>query len=207
MGMCKMDRDRLLNTLFRASGWQKLFSMLVVSWLLAGCTSDFLQPSLIDYTYPAADQLFYNLGHGSVEPHLHPLRSDQSLLVASFVELDNIEKTSTFGRLVAEQMASRLTQKGFNFIELKLREKLYVRSQPGGELALSRDLVAISRQHNAQAILVGTYSVVQDFVYVSAKIVRLDGHVYAVHDFAVPKSRLTQPVAKGRYEDWQSPPQ
>lgn len=201
-----MNCDQPLKTLFGLSGWRKYFFGLLISGVLAGCTHDFFQPSLIDYTYPAADQLIYNLNNGSVEPHMHPLRTDQSLLVASFVELDNIEKTSTFGRLVAEQMASRLTQMGFNFIELKLREKLYVRSQPGGELALSRDLVAISRQHNAQAILVGTYSVVQDFVYVSAKLVRFDGHVYAVHDYAIPKSRLTESVAQGRYENWQGPP-
>ncbi|MBF0421404.1 MAG: hypothetical protein HQL73_00245 [Magnetococcales bacterium] len=195
---------------FLFPGWPWLWRSVLVflgvtlSWGLTGCVIDGYQPSLIDYTYPATDRLLYNLGHGSIEPHIKPLRIDQPLLVASFVELDNIEKTSTFGRLVAEQMASRLNQNGFTFIEVKLRSNLYVRAHPGGELALSRDLQAIGRQHEAQGFLVGTYSQVQDFVYVSARILRVDGHVYASHDFAIPRSRLVESGIQGRYDAWQN---
>lgn len=183
-------------------GLMRVVYGLMVFWLLAGCTTESYQPSLIEFTYPAADRLVFNLGQG-IDEKKQPLRMDQPLLVASFVELDNLEKTSTFGRLVAEQMASRLTQKGFSLVELKLREQLYIQAG-AGEFALSREVQKISREQNAQGVLVGTYSVVQDFVYVSVKIVRGDGRVYAAHDFAIPRSNLMETTPKGRYEDWQN---
>ncbi|HIJ83028.1 MAG: hypothetical protein HW380_1524 [Magnetococcales bacterium] len=194
-GQSMKTRLRQAWNAFVVCGW--------MSWLLAGCAIESYRPSLIEFTYPAADQLVFNLGRG-IDQQLNPLRMDRPLLVASFVELDRLEKTSTFGRLVAEQMASRLTQKGFSLIELKLREQLYIQSG-AGEFALSRELQKISRERDAQALLVGTYSQVNDFVYVSAKIVRSDGHVYAAHDFAIPRGHLVEPIVKGRYDDWNNP--
>ncbi|MBF0109773.1 MAG: hypothetical protein HQL76_11405 [Magnetococcales bacterium] len=179
------------------------FLTLMMVGFLSGCVTESYKPSLIEFTHPAADRLVDNLGQG-IDQKLNPLQSDKPLLVASFVELDNLDKTSTFGRLIAEQIASRLTQKGFAFIELKLREQLYIHST-SGEFALSRSLKHISREQNAQALLVGTYSVVQDHVYVTAKIVRSDGHVLAAHDFAIPRSHLVERSVKGRYDDWQRP--
>ncbi|MBF0133410.1 MAG: hypothetical protein HQL75_12580 [Magnetococcales bacterium] len=197
-----MGVGQSIKTTFLPSGWMRVVCGVMVFWALAGCTTESYQPSLIEFTYPAADRLVFNLGQG-IDEKKQPLRRDQPLLVASFVALDNLEKTSTFGRLVAEQMASRLTQQGFSFIELKLREQLYIQAGVG-EFALSRELQKISREHNAQGVLVGTYSVVQDFVYVSVKIVRSDGRVYAAHDFAIPRSNLMETTVKGRYEDWQN---
>lgn len=170
--------------------------VLVAAWLLVGCTLEAYQPSLISFTYPAADQLVDNLDR-NMDQQLRPLRKERPMLVASFVELDNLEKSSTFGRLVAEQMASRMSQKKFVFLELKLRDQLFIKNGDG-EFALSRELAKISREQDAQAVLVGTYSVIQDFVYVTARIVRYDGHVYASHDFAIPTRHLMVTVAKGR---------
>ncbi len=189
-------RRSIVSSPFRrfVGGW-------LLAWLLAGCVTESYQPSLIEFTYPAADRLGFNLSQG-IDQQQRPLQMDKPLLVASFVELDNLEKTSTFGRLMAEQIASRLTQKGFSVIELKLREQLYIHAT-SGEFALSRELQNISREQNAQALLVGTYSVIQDHVYVTAKIVRSDGHVYAAHDFAIPRSHLLERTVKGRYDVWQ----
>jgi len=37
---------------------------------------------------------------------------------------------------------------------------------------LSRELKDISTKHNAQAVVVGTYSIAEDVVYISARMIR-----------------------------------
>lgn len=182
------------------ASYTTVYATILVLALLAGCAELSYEPSLLTFTYPAADKLISNLQE-NVEQQSRPLRKDKPLLVASFVESGDLEKTSELGRLVAEHMASRLSQKGFSMLELKLRNRLFIK-QKAGEFALSRELEKISREHDAQGVLVGTYSAINHFVYVTAKIVNADGHVYASHDFTIPIRILRPEAALDRYEDW-----
>ena len=111
------------------------------------------------------------------------------VLVPTVVDLGNLERSSAFGRLLAEQMASRLTQIGVSVSELKLRGNLFV--NPGqGELILSREIREISSNQNADAVLVGTYTDAGDAVYVTLKLVRAtDSTVSSAYNFAMVKSQ------------------
>lgn len=118
--------------------------------------------------------------------HLH---ASQPVLAASFVDVDNMGSTSTFGRQVSEIMAGGLTRAGYPVLEVKLRNSLFIKENTG-ELMLSRELHHLSSAHDAQAVLVGTYARGGSYVYVNARIVRTrDSVILGSHNFRLPLNR------------------
>ncbi len=140
-------------------------------------------------TYAAVDHLVTQL-EGRQDRHL--VRKPAVVIVATLVNIDELTESSRLGRSVSEQVAARLTQKGYQVVELKLRGNLFVqRSQ--GELLLSREVKDISLSHNAQAVVVGTYSTAKNFVHVNLKVVTGDTqHVLAATDYGLPLDMNTQ---------------
>lgn len=143
------------------------------------------------YYYGAAvasdpvDLLAHN--HGAVDVLLQQVRLDagEPVLVATVVHADRLEESSRLGRLISEQAAGRLAQRGLQVAEPRLRTTLAQR--PGqGELLLSRQAHEVAQAHSAQAVLVGTYTVAPQAVYVSLKLVGMAGTVLAAHDYALP---------------------
>lgn len=110
------------------------------------------------------------------------------LVVASAVHVDDLSKSSTFGRALGEQLAARLAMRGHSVSELKLRSAIFV-SKAGGELLLSRDVAEISASHKAKVVVVGTYAPAGGDVLVTLKAVDVaTNQVVAGHTFAVPKA-------------------
>ena len=111
------------------------------------------------------------------------LDMQRSIAAASFVNIDDLSESSSFGRIVSQQLASRLSSHGFQIIEMLLRKSVYIQQQ-AGEFLLSRELKNISKEHNVQAAIVGTYAVGKNSVYVTAKIVdSASSIVIASHDY------------------------
>lgn len=132
------------------------------------------------------------------------LRKDSPVLVASLVNLDNLNESSTFGRVVSEQIASRLKQKDYSTIEMKLRTTVFIK-EGSGEFLLSREISKISIKHRAQAVVVGTYAVASDRVYITIRIVNVnDGNILASCDYEIPMSRdVFKMLLKGKNaQDW-----
>lgn len=132
------------------------------------------------------------------------LRKDSPVLVASLVNLDNLNESSTFGRVVSEQIASRLKQKDYSTIEMKLRTTVFIK-EGSGEFLLSREISKISIKHRAQAVVVGTYAVASDRVYITVRIVNVnDGNILASYDYEIPMSRdVFKMLLKGKNaQDW-----
>lgn len=156
--------------------------------VLAGCSSaPPRQPDpvsadeYIAKTYAAVDHLVnqldsrrnHDVGKGPV-------------IVATIVNIDELTESSRLGRSVSETIASRLSQKGYQVIELKLRGNIFVQRNQG-ELLLSRELRDISLSHKAQAVVVGTYSTAKNFVHLNLKVVSGDTQsILAATDFGLP---------------------
>ena len=135
---------------------------------------------LVYSSYIIADMLENNLKVSS--------SSDDSIIVASFVDVSDLEKSTPFGRIIAEQIGSRLAQKGYKIIEMKLRQNsIFVDPKGKGEFLLSRNLQDISNKHNASAVVVGTYARSYDRVYVSARIIDpISSVILASYDYGIP---------------------
>lgn len=122
---------------------------------------------------------------------LVPLDKERPVITASFANIDNLGSSSTFGRVASEIMASGLTRRGYKVVEVKLRNTLFIKQQ-AGEFMLSRHLKYVSAEHDAQAVVLGTYGIGGDSVYVSARLVRTtDGVVLGASNFSLP---LTEDV-------------
>lgn len=92
------------------------------------------------------------------------------IAVATFVNIDDLYTTSTFGRMVAEQLMSELAMRGFDVVELRHSEALQFLASDG-EFALSRDVGMVRRQRDLGGILVGTYTASPIRVYLNARLV------------------------------------
>lgn len=108
------------------------------------------------------------------------------MLAASFANIDNLSESSSFGRIASQQLVSAFAAEGYQFVELLLRNNVYV-DQSQGEFLLSRSLTDISAEHNADVVLVGTYAIADRNIYVTARLIRTrDSIILASHDYAVP---------------------
>lgn len=160
----------------------KLFPALLVMMFIGGCATDFSSTpqtpddNIIKKFYEAADALIQQSALGSDEP----------LIVASLANINDLNGSSSFGRISSQHLASALSKSGYSVVEILLRNNVYIR-EGEGEFLLSRSIRNLSAQHNVQAVVVGTYATAVDNVYITTKIVRaMDSVVLASYDFTLP---------------------
>lgn len=116
---------------------------------------------------------------------------NRRVLVATVVNLDDVQATSTFGRLVGEFVAARLTHRHYSPVHLTVRSGS-VLINPSGEFLLSRDMSELAGDHNAALVLVGTYTPASDRVYVCLKLVEAaNSELIAAVDYSVPAGPRT----------------
>jgi TolB-like protein len=133
---------------------------------------------IVSNSYQAAERL--------ISTSHQPISRDKPVLVASLVSVSNLDRSSNFGRIVSEQISSRLTQLGYQMREMRFRSSFLVQSGTG-ELVLSRRLKDISRQQDAQAVITGVYAVARTSVYVTLRLIRaVDGQVISAYDYVLP---------------------
>lgn len=168
---------RALKSLF-------LLPLLLGLW---SCSTTPREPDAVsadDYiakTYSAVDHLLSQL-----ESRQHKELAGDPVIVATIVNIDELTESSRLGRSISEQVAARLTQRGYKVIELKLRGNIFV-ERGQGELLLSREVKDISLNHRAQALVVGTYSQAKQFIHVNLKVVTGDTqHALAATDYGLP---------------------
>jgi hypothetical protein len=180
---------------------KSLFVVLcgLAAFALAGCAdppAKLVEPTweqaasnpLVLANYKAADALL-----GQVKPRLDIA---QPLIAATVVSIDALDKSSTLGRLISEQVAGRFTQAGYQMVEIKFRNSLYVK-QSQGELMLTREIKDLAKSYDAQAVIVGTYGQSNDFVFVNLKVIQpATNIVLAVHDYVLPLDSSVKALAR-----------
>ncbi|MCO7246271.1 FlgO family outer membrane protein [Halomonas sp. Mc5H-6] len=120
------------------------------------------------------------------------------MIAATFVSIDNLSQSSTLGRISSELMASALGRQGMQVREVKMRDSMFI-EESVGELILSRQVQRLSAQHDARSILMGTYAQGQDYIYVSARVVRSsDAMVLGSADFRLALNNNTRSLLEGQ---------
>lgn len=160
--------------------------------LLAGCALDGRQDRPEPTYESAARSDFLSTNYRAAEALVGQFRNRSAngpLIVATVVNIDSLEKSSTLGRLISEQVSARFAQSGFTLIEMKFRSNIYMK-RTEGELLLTREINEVARSHSAQAVIVGTYGTSADSVFVNMKIVEPGTNaILAVHDYVLPLNR------------------
>lgn len=98
---------------------------------------------------------------------------EKTVAVTTFVDLDNLDSSSSFGRFIAERLSMELHKLGFNVRELRQRKSIEFKKEKG-EFSLSRKSADLMKNFQVDAILVGTYLMVGDEVVVNAKLIDVD---------------------------------
>lgn len=159
---------------------------LSAACLLPACSTAPNGDALIQLNHQAADALLQGVS----------LDRRQPVLIATLVDLDDLERSSRWGRLASEHVAARLANRGIPVKELKLRNQIFM-AQASGALLLSREVADLSLEHDAQAVVVGTYTVGGDTVYVSLKLIRPEGNtVMSAHDYSFLLSERNRPLMR-----------
>ena len=168
--------------------------LLVLPLLLAACSSSpkneegnyaTITPNqFINANYKAADVLLQQLNGKLV--------ADKPLIVATVVNIDSLDQTTTLGRLVSEQLSTRLAQGGLSMLEMKLRNSVYLKRNQG-ELMLTREIGEVASSHNAQAIVVGSYAETSDMVFINVKVIQPNTNfVLAGTDYVLAKEAIVR---------------
>lgn len=111
------------------------------------------------------------------------------LIVSTLVNIDKLDQSSTLGRLISEQLSSRISQLGHNVVEMKLRNSVFMK-QNQGEFLLTREVRELASAHKAQAVVVGTYADGGDYVFVSLKLINpANSLILSSYDYALPMNR------------------
>lgn len=162
-----------------------LFAALV---LVTGCSTT-KAPKTVTYADAAASPFIpanYAAADNLLEQLQFKVAPNNTLIISTLVNIDELESSSTLGRLVSEQISARFTQMNYRMIELKFRHNVYM-AQGQGEMMLTREIHQLANTHSAQAVIVGTYAQSRDFVYINLKVIQPNTNtVLAVHDYALP---------------------
>lgn len=113
------------------------------------------------------------LGKALIANASEVMADEYVVAVSTFVSLDNLYATSSLGRFLGEQMLSTLQQAGLEVVEVRKTPGMMV-SPYHGEYALSRSMDEINLVQQAQAVVVGTYAVAGQEIFVNARLLRND---------------------------------
>jgi TolB-like protein len=167
-------------------------ALLAAGLLPAGCAPERGPPTVVDYNYVGADMLVRQV---------KVRRTDVGqVLIASLANVDDLDSSSTFGRISADEVGSRLAQRGFAVTEARMRGAFVIK--PSGEFMLSDEVKLLAQQQAADTVLVGTYADSAIQVLVSLKLVRVsDSAIVAAADYSIPLTpqlhyALFSPAAK-----------
>jgi TolB-like protein len=159
---------------------------LLLTLLLASCTNFWIQEgeavpaSVYAANYRATDAL--------IATGRSQLDADKPIIIATIVDIDDLERSSTLGRFLSESVSARFTQNRYKMIEMKFQNAIYMKKGEG-ELMLTRQIREIASSHQAQAVVVGTYSRANSAVFINLKVVKPESNVVvAAQDYSLPMS-------------------
>ncbi len=123
---------------------------------------------------------------------------NSTLLVATLVNIDALDRSSTLGRLVSEQVSASFTQGGYHMVEMKFQNSVYM-ARGQGELMLTREVHELANIYSAEAVIVGTYGASKDYVLINLKVVEpATNHVLAVYDYSLPMDENVRLMLRDR---------
>lgn len=149
--------------------WPVLITLVCmgVAILLAGC-----RPAPGPQAVAALAPDFFGIGEELARQLIANRRAGaagERLIVTTLVNLDDLRQTSRFGRTMSEAMATQLFQHGYGVVELRKAARIMIEDR-NGEMVLSRDAARLAGEHEANAVLAGTYAMTPKTVIINVKL-------------------------------------
>lgn len=112
--------------------------------------------------------------------------SDSPIIAAPFVDIDDLGRTSTFGRVLTEAFSAALVNAELTVVAVKPLSNVFGLTN-NNALALSPEMQRLAAAHGARTFLIGTYAQASSAVYVHARLVRVrDQHILGATSVTVP---------------------
>ena len=162
----------LNGKLFRASF---LFALVLLSGFFAGCSKRYHDLPVFS-AFPIRDYENGSVGRfktSYLADQIHAYyrgNTNGPIGVATFVDIDNLYGSSTFGRMLSEQLMSELTMRGYNVIEMRQAAALQVMFGQG-EFGLSQEVNILKPAQDLSGLVVGTYVASPERVYLNARLI------------------------------------
>ncbi|HMO16560.1 MAG TPA: FlgO family outer membrane protein [Oligoflexia bacterium] len=119
------------------------------------------------------------------------------IAVTTFVDIDNLYQSSTFGRILAEQLISELSMRGYNVIEIRMSDAVQIMENEG-ELGLSRHPEVLRPQQALSGLVVGTYAHSNDRVYINTRLIDpRSSNIISVGSVEMTKTREIAQLLRG----------
>lgn len=110
-----------------------------------------------------ADQLERNLERKNLA---------NTFIVTSFANLNKLSETTSFGRLISENIIHELQVRKWQVFEVRLTRDIIINET--GEFSLSRDIKKLKEQYKIGGIIAGTYSVTGTNIIVNARVIDIN---------------------------------
>jgi TolB-like protein len=127
---------------------------------------------LITQIRKLAGELFSNLN--DPDPEMGDL--GDGMLVTTFVDINKLYRSSSFGRYLTEQVMNEFQSHSYRVIDIRKSLSVMVQEKRG-EFGMSRDPEEIGTSATAGAMLAGTYLVGKDGIIVNARILNNESSV------------------------------
>jgi TolB-like protein len=149
--------------------------------------------------YSALDELMKPVRGGAASASNRPGDVGSApYIVSTLANIDALVQSSTLGRVISEQIASRLAQTGHQVVELKVRNGIYMKRNEG-EFLLTREIKEVAAAHKAQGVIVGTYAESAGFVHVTLKLVDpASSLVLSAYDYTLPLDRQVRSMLRSK---------
>ncbi|KJR42371.1 hypothetical protein MCHI_001726 [Candidatus Magnetoovum chiemensis] len=145
---------------------------------------------LIKNVIPKLTNAYYNQYRSGISP----------ILVTSFVNLNDLKKTSAFGRALSELLMSELQAKGYNIIEMRTGHYIDI-VENDGEFILTRDTEKIAKSQSAVSVLAGTYTITDKNVILNGKLISLyDNHIISSWTNRIERTKEVDSILKPNTE-------
>lgn len=159
-----------------------IFISALLITLLNGCSwnryQEIKDADLVEVSYDATSTLQDKL--------TRTVPQNSLIIVSTLLNVDNLNQTSSFGRIISDQIASAFHNSGYQIIGMEMPIDLFV-MQEGGALHLSDETKAILKHYHAAVLVGGVYAPGKKNTYVSLRIVDINTkNVISSTDFSVP---------------------
>ena len=124
-----------------------------------------------------------------LERNIDSKHFSQPAVISTFVSLDNLKSTSTFGRLITENLSHELQVRKWKVVDIRMSKDIMINKS--GEFSLSRDVRNLKDMQNIRAIVTGTYSFAEEYVIVNAKVLNVEtGMILSTAQMAMPIDQI-----------------
>jgi len=146
------------------------------------------------------DRLFSHLRHNLRSEKI----SDRTIAITDFVNTEDIDNVSKFGRYCGSEAYNVLPGLDFNVVEIKAGKSLYIQKGKG-EILLTRESEKLRERYHFSTMLVGTYTITNESVQVNARIVRMKD-LWVLSSASLVVSRIDNEFLKSFFNDEKSMP-